>query len=122
MFLGITQVLKNNFRDIKESAEQALASGKTSCWLCWVVNAIVTVVVVAVVVAAVVVTGGAAGIVITGGVLTAAVAGSLAIAGGAIGVLAGIVFALTDNCFVVVDYGQMIGPPADFFGILLHHC
>ncbi len=121
MLLGITQVLKSNYKDIKQSAEQAVANGRTSCWLCWVVNAIVTVVVVAVVVGVVVIAGAAAAVVITGGSLTAA-AGPISVVGGAVGVLAGIGAVLTDNCFVVIDYGQVTYSQVDIFGIKLESC
>ncbi len=122
MLLGITQVLKNNYQDIKKSAEQAVANGRTSCWLCWVVNAVVTVVVVAVVVAVVAIAAAATIVYASGGSLIEA-GGAIATLGGAVGVLAGIGAVLTNNCFVVIDYGQQIPSQSNLFGFIeLNNC
>lgn len=107
MLLGITQVLKNNYQDIKKSAEQAVANGRTSCWLCWVVNAVVTVLVVGVVVAVVAIAT----------LVTLASDddpynnnsnnSAIALLGGGMGVVAGVIAVATGNCFTAVDYGQI---------------
>jgi len=104
MLLGITQVLKNNYQDIKNSAEQAVANGRTSCWLCWIVNAIVTVIVVAVVVAVVAIAALSALATADGG--NGNDGNVIAIIGGVFGVVAGVYAVVTGNCFVVWDHGQ----------------
>ena len=104
MLLGITQVLKNNYQDIKKSAEQAVANGRTSCWLCWVVNAVVTVVVVAVVVAVVSIATLAA--LTSGNDPSSSDNNAILLIGGGMGVVAGVVAVVTGNCFTVIDYGQ----------------
>lgn len=112
MLLGITQVLKNSYKDIKQSAEQAVANGRTSCWLCWVVNAVVTVVVVAVVVGVVAIAS------LASFADENANYGAIALLGGGIGVIAGIVSVATGNCFVVIDYGQSSGGSTSLFGVI----
>ena len=124
VFVGITTTLKKSYQDIKKSAEKSLASGKTSCWVCILVNVIVTVIVVAVVVAVVVVASAAAIIVATTGVgIPVATALEIAVWGAAAGVLVGIGSAATGNCFVVVDYGQFTpGSSCGFLGLQLGTC
>ena len=117
VFVGITTTLKKSYQDIKRSAEKSLASGKTSCWVCSLFNAVVTVIVVAVVVAVAFVAAIATVTLIATGVgITAAAVLSFAIGGAAIGTLIGITSTATGNCFLVWDYGQFT--PGSWYGFL----
>ncbi len=123
MFSGVIQVLKNNYQDIKRQAEQNLRNGKTSCWLCSLVNVIVTIIVVAVVVAIVIYAGAATIVAIAAAEITPAIATAIAYGGAAIGILAGAGIAANNNCFVVVDYGQQVPLGQNVFGFIeLNNC
>ncbi|TAG24333.1 MAG: hypothetical protein EAZ32_18760 [Cytophagia bacterium] len=125
MFSGVIQVLKNNYQDIKRQAEQNLRNGKTSCWLCSLVNVIVTVIIVAVVVAVVVIAIGAVAIVaVTSSAITGQDAQALAAVGAGIGLLGGLAVVLNGYCFVVVDYGQQVpSSQGNIFGFIeLNNC
>jgi len=118
---SIGKMLKESYSDTKKSAEKTLSSGKTSCWVCSIVNIIVTVVVVAAVAIALV---SFAVVAATGVGIPPAVAGAGAVWGGVLGAAVGIAAAATDSCFVVIDYGQITpGSTNQFlFGITFSPC
>ncbi len=121
-FGAISQTLRKSYNDIKKGAEKAQSGKRTSCWICAVFNAVVTIVFVAVVVAVVMVAAVAIVAYATGTVLLASAVASAATMGGLMGGMAGIVMIGDGLCFVLWDYGQITYGYSSIFGMQFGPC
>jgi hypothetical protein len=122
-FATISKTLQTNYQDIKKNAEKAQSSKRTSCWICTVVNVIITVVIVSAVVAVAVFALVATAVyVVTATAITMAVAAEIALLAAGTGALFGVLSAAHNSCFTMINYGQSPYQNSDILGMQLSPC